>query len=230
MADAYAEQIDKTVTESFSFDERLGLLVDREANDRENRRLTNRLRRARLREQATLEDLQYSAGRGLNKTQVRTLARCNWIKDKQNVLIVGPTGTGKTYIACALAHKACLEGHGAHYYRLGRLLQELAVARADGSYPKLLRDLAKTAVLVLDDWGISPIADPGRRELLEVLDDRHGNHSTIVTSQLPVASWHEAIGEATLADAILDRLVHNAHRIDLKGESMRRKLATIDND
>jgi DNA replication protein DnaC len=229
MADAYAEQIDKTAAEALSFDERFGLLVDREASDRENRRLTNRLRRARLREQASLEDLEFSAGRGLDKSRIRALAQCKWIKDKQNILIVGSTGTGKTYLACALTHKACLEGHTARYYRLSRLLQELGIARADGSYAKFMRDLAKTAVLVLDDWGIAPIADPGRRELLEVLDDRHGNHSTVVTSQLPVANWHETIGEATLADAILDRLVHNAHRIELKGDSMRRKLATIDN-
>lgn len=227
MADAYAEQIDHPDVDSFTFDERLGLLVDREASDRENRRLTNRLRRARLRQSASIEDIEYSAARGFDKSLVRTLAHCNYLREHQNILIVGPTGTGKTYLACALAHKACLEGFTARYERLSNLLADLELAKADGRYPKIIRDLAKTDVLILDDWGLAPIADHVRPILLEILDDRHGNRSTIVTSQLPVENWHTAIGEATIADAILDRVVHNGHRIDLKGESMRKKRSTI---
>jgi DNA replication protein DnaC len=164
----------------------------------------------------------------LHKAVIRALARCDWIREYHNVLITGPTGTGKTYLACALAHKACLEGLSARYYRLSRLLQQLTIGKADGTYPKLVGELAKTNVLILDDWGLAPINDVGRRDLLDVLDDRHGHRSTIVTSQLPLANWHDAIGEATVADAILDRLVHNAHKIELKGESMRKKRSTID--
>lgn len=223
MADAYAEQTDHAEVLSLSFDERLGLLVDREASDRESRRLTNRLRRARLRQQATVEDLDYSSTRGLDKTLIRALARCAYITDHQNILLIGATGTGKTYLACALAHKACLMGHTARYYRLSSLLTELEIAKADGRYPKIIRELAKTDVLILDDWGLAPVSDHMRPVLLEVLDDRHGHSSTIVTSQLPIEHWHGAIGGATIADAILDRLVHNSHKIELEGDSMRKK-------
>jgi DNA replication protein DnaC len=223
MADAYAEQQGSREADALSFDERLGLLVDRETSDRESRQLSNRLRRARLRHPATIEDLDYSAARGLDKTVIRGLARCAYVHEHENVLIVGATGTGKTYLACALAHKACLEGFTARYDRLSRLLDQLALARADGTYPKLVRELAKTDVLVLDDWGLAPVSAAGRHDLLEILDDRHGHRSTIVTSQLPVAEWHASLGDATLADAILDRLVHNAHRITLKGDSLRRR-------
>lgn len=225
MADAYAEQAGTRAADALSFDERLALLVDRERAGRDSRLLTNRLQRAHLRHTASMEDLDYSAARGLDKTVIRALARCAYIREHQNILIVGATGTGKTYLACALAHKACLEGFTARYERLSRLLESVQVARADGTYPKLMATLAKTDVLVLDDWGIAPIPGTGRNDLLEILDDRHGSRSTIVTSQLPVTEWYATIGDATLADAILDRVVHNAHRIVLTGDSMRKKRA-----
>lgn len=227
MADAYAEQTDHPDVHALSFDERLGLLVDREASDRESRRLTNRLRRARLRQNASIEDIDYAQARGIDKAFFRTLARCSYISEHQNVLLVGATGTGKTYLACALAHKACLMGFTARYHRLSSLLTELEIAKADGRYAKLIRELAKTDLLILDDWGLAPVTDPMRPVLLEVLDDRHGSRSTIVASQLPIEYWHTAIGGATIADAILDRLVHNGHKIELKGDSMRKKRSSI---
>ena len=223
MADAYAQQLDLPKPDALSFDERLGLLVDRERSDRESRRLTSRLRRARLKHPASMQDLDYSAARGLDKNMVRALARGTYIQNHENILIVGATGTGKTFLACALAHTACLEGHTAHYERLSRLLDAIQMSRADGTYPKLMAKLAKIDVLLLDDWGLAPVPPSGRNDLLELLDDRQGSGSTIVTSQLPVAEWHACVGDATLADAILDRLIHNAHRITLKGESLRKK-------
>lgn len=223
MADAYAQQRGQPELDHLSFDERLAFLVDRESSDRDSRRLTNRLQKARLRQQATVADLDYSAARGLDKSVIRALAQGRWVRDHQNVLIVGATGTGKTYLACALAHGACLAGHTVRYHRLSRLLAELLLARADGTYPKRILDLSRADVLVLDDFGLTPIADAARTELFEILEDRHGQRSTVLTSQLPVAAWHEAVGEATVADAILDRLVHNAHRIELKGDSLRRR-------
>ena len=227
MADAYAEQMNQTESDALTFDERLGLLVDREASDRESRRLTSRLRRARLRLSASIEDVEYSAARGFDKTVIRSLARCQYIRGAQNILIVGSTGTGKTYLACAFAHKACLEGFTAQYHRLSTLLADLEIAKADGRYGKLITAIAKTDLIILDDWGLASINDPARTILLEILDDRHGNKSTIVTSQLPIDAWHTAIGEATIADAIMDRLVHNGHKIELTGESMRKKRSTI---
>jgi len=160
--------------------------------------------------------------RGLDKALMTRLATGTWLNERLNVLITGPAGVGKTWLACALAHKACRDGHSVRYLRLPRLLQDLAIARADGRYTKLLNEFARTELLVLDDWGIAPIGNDARRDLLEILDDRHNARSTIVTSQLPVETWHEYLGEPTIADAILDRLVHNAYRINLKGESMRK--------
>ena len=223
MAQALAEQLDSSEVVALSFEERLGLLVDREITERHSRQLTNRLRRARLKHDACLEDVDFRHRRGLDKPLVLSLADGRWVRDHLNVLICGPTGVGKSWIACALAHSACRHGYSALYLRLSRLLSSLAIARADGRYPKLLESLAKTQVLVLDDWGLSPLGAEHRHDLLEVLEDRHGVRSTIVTSQLPVEKWHDVIGDPTLADAILDRLVHNAYRLELKGDSMRKR-------
>ncbi len=197
MARALAEQLDAPEVEALSFEERLGLLVDRELTERHSRQLTNRLRRARLKHQACIEDI--------------------------DILICGPTGIGKSWLACAFAHSACRHGHSALYVRVSRLLSDLATARADGRYPRRLESLAKTQVLVMDDWGLTPLSAENRLDLLEVLEDRHGVRSTVVTSQLPVNKWHDVVGDPTLGDAILDRLVHQAYKLDLKGDSMRKR-------
>ena len=227
MAAALADQSTIPDITDLSFEERLGLLVDREMTERDNRRMTSRLRRAKLRHTAILEDLDYRNSRGLDKGLVQSLAGCQWVKEHLNVLITGPTGVGKTWLACALAHKACREGYTAQYVRLTRLLRELTIAKGDGQYSKLLTSLAKVDVLILDDWGLMKLSAENRRDLLEVLEDRHGRRSTIATSQLPIEEWHGIIGDATLADAILDRLVHNAYKINLRGESMRKQQAKL---
>ncbi len=223
MAKALHEQREMPQTEGLDFEERLGLLVDRELTARENQRLKTRLKRARLRQSAALEDLDYRSARGLDKSLMAKLASCQWVSEHLNVLITGPTGVGKTFIGCALAHKACREGFSVHYLRLPRLCHELTLARGDGTYPKFLARLARTELLVLDDWGLGKLNDSHSRDLLEILEDRHGLRSTLVTSQLPLKHWHEVISDPTLADAILDRLVHNAYKLNLKGESMRKK-------
>lgn len=223
MAKGFEEQLQTSAPYAeMSFEERLGLLVDREELERTNRRLEYRLRRAKLRQAASVEDLDFRHPRGLDKRLMRSLLGCGWIAEHRNLLLTGPTGTGKTYIACALAHKACREGYTALYARCSTLLRELELARADGTYGKLLTRMAKTDLLLLDDWGLVPIAEPQRRDLYEILEDRSGLRSTIVTSQYPVESWHELLGEPTLADAILDRLIHGAYRIALSGDSMRK--------
>ncbi|WP_432209940.1 IS21-like element ISSpu5 family helper ATPase IstB [Marinobacter alkaliphilus] len=227
MAAALADQSATPDITDLSFEERLGLLVDREMTERDNRRMTSRLRRAKLRHNAILEDLDYRYSRGLDKGLVQSLAGCQWVKEHLNVLITGPTGVGKTWLACALVHKACREGYTAQYVRLTRLLRELTIAKGDGQYSKLLTNLAKVDVLILDDWGLMKLSAENRRDLLEVLEDRHGRRSTIATSQLPIEEWHGVIGDATLADAILDRLVHNAYKINLRGESMRKQQAKL---
>jgi DNA replication protein DnaC len=221
------DQAQHPAIDQLSFEERLGLLVDRELTDRLDRRLKNRLLQARLKQQACLEDIDYQSHRGLDKALVHSLHDCQWVKKHLNILITGPTGVGKSWIACALAQKACREGYTALYQRIPRLFQELPLAKGDGSYSKLLTRLGKTDVLLLDDWGLAKLTAEQRRDLLEILEDRHGTRSTIVTSQLPLDQWHASIGDATLADAIMDRLVHNAYKINLKGESLRKKQAKL---
>jgi len=225
MAKAFEEQLSMQDVSDLSFEERLGFLVDREATLRASRRLTTRLRKAKLREQAAIEDIDWRAKRKLDKGQMLRLASCQWIADHLNVLLTGKAGVGKTFLACALAHKACRENYTVLYLRVPRLFRDLAIARGDGSYDKLLKSYARTDLLILDDWGLAPIGGPERRDLLEILEERHGLRSTLVTSQLPVESWYEVIGDPTLADAILERLVHSAYTIPLEGESMRKKKA-----
>jgi DNA replication protein DnaC len=227
MARALTEQMALPDIEDLSFEERLGLLVDREATEREDRRLQNRLRQAKLKQNACIEDIDFKQPRGMDKSLLLDLAQCQWIKKHLNLLITGPTGVGKTWIACALAQKACREGFSALYLRLPRLLQELPIAKGDGTYTRLMTRLAKVDVLILDDWGLSKLIAEQRRDLLEILEDRHDTRSTIVTSQLPLDKWHHIIGDPTLADAILDRLVHNAYKINLKGESMRKRQSKL---
>lgn len=225
MANALSEQLQQPDIQALSFEERLGLLVDREMTERENSRLQSRLRKAKLRQSACIEDIDYRHPRGLDRALIAGLASCQWVAEHLNVLITGPTGVGKTWIACALAHKACREGYSVLYLRLPRLFQELPIAKGDGRYPKLLAQLARTDLLVLDDWGLLKLSAEQRRDLLEILEDRHGVRSTLVTSQLPLDQWHQTIGDPTLADAILDRIVHNAYKMALKGDSMRKKRA-----
>ena len=222
MARAFAEQLGATDLEALTFEERLGLLVDRELTERHSRQLTNRLRRARLRHDACIEDIDFRHHRGLDRDLVLALADGRWVREHLNIPITGPTGVGKTWLACALAHSACRNGHSALYLRLPRLLEELAIARGDGRYPKLLAAFAKTEVLIIDDWGLATLSAENRRDLLEIIEDRSATRSTIATSQLPVEKWHDAIGDPTLADAILDRLVHSAYKFNLTGESMRK--------
>lgn len=227
MHKALTEQLGMNDVDRLSFEERLGLLVDRESTERSDRQLLYRLRKARLKQSACVEDIDYRHRRGLDKRLMQQLLTGQYLREHLNLLITGPAGVGKTWLACALAQKACRDGHSARYLRLPRLMQELPIAKADGRYPKLLRELAKSELLILDDWGLMPLNDETRRDLLEILDDRHNQRSTLVTSQLPVDTWHQYLGEPTLADAILDRLVHNAYRINLKGESMRKKSANL---
>lgn len=223
LADTWLEQQGSADVQALSFDERLGLLVDAEWLDRENKKLVRNLKQAKLRlSQATIEDIDYAARRKLEKAVIRQLGTCSWIEAHQNVIVTGATGVGKTYIACALAQQACRKGYKALYRRVPRLFDELALAHADGTYPRFLAKLAKVDVLVLDDWGLVPLGETERRDLLEIIEDRYGNRATILTSQLPIESWHDHVGEATIADAICDRLLHNAHKIDLKGESRRK--------
>ncbi len=226
MAKALEEQLQMSDIEDLPFTDRLALLIDRESTERASRRLRTRLKQAKLRQgNACVEDIDYRTRRGLDKGLFLALSSCDWVAQHRNVLLTGPTGVGKTFLACALAQKACREGYKVQYLRVPRLFEELRLAHVDGRYPKLMAGLAKTDLLVLDDWGLAPLADADRHELLEILEDRHEVRSTMVTSQLPVDDWYEAIDHPTLADAILDRLVHNAYRLALKGESMRRKKA-----
>jgi DNA replication protein DnaC len=221
---AWQEQTQQAAMQTLGFDERFALLVDAEWRQRENQRLVRVLKEAKLKlSQACIEDIDYSARRELDRAVMRQLATCTWVQEHHNVLITGATGVGKTFVACALAQQACRRGYKALYRRASRLFDEFHLAHADGTYARLLARLARTDVLVIDDWGLAPVQSQERQDLLEILEDRHGSRSTILTSQLPVPNWHAHIGDPTLADAICDRLLHNAHRIGLKGPSRRKQ-------
>ena len=223
-AEAWLAQQADPESASLGFDERLGLLVDAEWSARHNKRLARNLREAKLKfPNACIEDVDFPPRRQLDKTVVRQLATCKWIENHQSIVITGATGVGKTYLACALAQHAIRKNYRAAYRRLSRLFDELALARADGSYVRLLAQLARTDVLVLDDWGMTPIREAERRDLNEIMEDRWGNRSTIVTSQIPVAKWHDHIGDPTTADAVCDRILNNAQRIVLEGPSRRKQ-------
>jgi DNA replication protein DnaC len=224
MADAFRQQLEQTGLGELSFEERFGMLVDRQWSWKEDRALARRLRASRLKSTASVEDIDYQVPRGLDRSLVRSLTtESEWVKKHQNVILTGATGVGKSWLATALAHKACRDGYTSYYARASQLFRELALAHADGSFGRLLRRLALTDVLVIDDWAMAPLTETERRDFLEICDDRYQTRSTILTSQVPVANWHAQIGDPTSADSILDRLVHNAHRIDLKGESIRKK-------
>jgi len=222
MADAFREQIDTADSSQLSFEERFGLLVDRQWTWKEGRALTRRLQLAKFKERGVVEDIDYQHPRGLDRKLMRTLATSEWVRVHHNILFTGPTGIGKTWVACALAHKACRDGFLALHKRIAELFRELAVARVDGSFGQFLTKLSRIDVLVLDDFAMAPLKEQERRDFLEICDDRYQRRSTILTSQVPVNHWHEQIGDPTLADSIMDRLVHNAYRIELDGESIRK--------
>jgi DNA replication protein DnaC len=223
MVQALEEQRQQSNILDLDFEERLGLLVERQWLWKENRGLAVRLRNAQFKiSNASLEDLDYRPSRGLKRSQIDQLRASQWIEHHRNSIVTGPTGTGKTHLSCALGAQACRDGYRTHYYHAPKLFRELEVARADGSMLALLKRLARTRLLVVDDLGISNVSGKLYREFLEILDDRQGQGSTVITSQFPVSQWHELIGDPTVADAILDRLVHNAYRLELKGESMRK--------
>jgi DNA replication protein DnaC len=222
MADAFKDQMMQPDMNDLSFEERFGFLVDQHWTWKEDRRLKTLLRNAKLKDNACIEDIDYKSPRGINKSLILSLSGCDWIKNAQNIIITGSTGVGKTYLACALANSACRKGFSSLYKRSSRLFQEIAVARADGTYPKLMNKIAKAKILIIDDFCITPMKDDERKDLLEVIEDRQGLCSTIISTQIPIKKWFEAIGDPTIADAVLDRLIHNAHKINLKGESMRK--------
>lgn len=225
MAEGVREQARQPGALALSFEERLGLLVDREWEARENRVVTRRLQGAHLRQQAAMENLEFGAERGLDRGRILSLAECHFIEQAHHILITGPTGAGKSFLACALGHRACRLRYTVRYFRCGPLLTELALARADGSYPSWIRKVQKAQLIILDDWGLVPLNQEGAREIFELLEERAG--SVIVASQIPVAQWYDVIAAPTLADAILDRLVHRAYKIELRGESLRKRLSPL---
>ncbi len=223
MADAFRQQLEQPDQAGLSFEERFGLLVDRQWDWKENRALARRLRNSKLRASASVEDIDYQRPRGLNRALLRSpAAESGWVKQHLNILLTGATGLGKSWLAAALAHKACRDGYTVYYARTAQLFRELALAHADGSFSRFLRRLALTDVLVIEDFCMAPLTEIERRDFLEICDDRYQTRSTVLTSQVPVPDWHTQIGDPTAADSILDRLVHNAHRIELTGESMRK--------
>lgn len=228
MAQALQQQLEQVGTyDALPFQERFSLLVEQECLEREHRKQKRLVNHARFKLRASIQDIDYQHPRNIKPAQVARLAQGEWIERAQNLLITGPCGSGKTYLACALGHNACLQGYSVRYFRLSRLLLELAQAKADGSYQKVLKQVAKTQLLIIDDWGLETFTAAQRNDLMEIMDDRHGSTSTVMVSQLPTDQWYAAIGDNTLADAILDRLMHNAHRLPLKGESMRKKLGKL---
>jgi DNA replication protein DnaC len=223
MADSFRAQLEDAATSRLSFEERFALLVDQQWLWKENRALARRLQAARLKERGVIEDIDYHHPRGLDRKLVRSLATSEWIRQQQNILLIGPTGIGKSWLACALAHKACRDGFSVLHKRSSELFRDLAVAHADGSLGRLLVKFSRIDVLLLDDFAMAPLKDSERRDFLEICDDRYQRRSLILTSQVPIAHWHEQIGDPSIADSILDRIVHNAHRLELQGESMRKK-------
>ncbi|KGJ97952.1 hypothetical protein ND16A_0970 [Thalassotalea sp. ND16A] len=218
------QQEQPSTYEGLSFIERLNLLLEHECLDREHRKQQRLISAAKLKLNSTPQDIDYQHPRGLKQSQVASLLVCDWLSKGQNLLVTGPCGSGKTYIACALGHQACLKGFSVKYFRISRLLLNLTQAKADGTYQRLLKNIAKVKLLILDDWGLESLKASQRNDLLEIMEDRYNLNSTVVISQLPTDTWHQSIGDNTLADAILDRLMHNAHRINLKGESMRKTI------
>ncbi|NPD69840.1 ATP-binding protein (plasmid) [Lichenicola cladoniae] len=223
MADAFIEMSRQSAADDLSREDWLGLLVDREVTARDNKRLGRRLSHARLRQNAVVEDTDLRTPRGLDRGLFQSLAACGWIRDSQHLLIVGPTGVGKSWLACALGHKACREGYAVLYRRAPRLFADIATARGEGRLPRLMRTIERTRLLIIDDWGPEPLSAEQRRDLMEIVDDRDGKGSLLITSQVPTSRWHEIIGDPTLGDAILDRIIHRSHRIELKGESLRKR-------
>jgi len=223
MADTFLQmQLDPAAAE-LSREDWLGLLLEREVTARDNKRLSRRLSQARVRQNAVVEDTDFRAPRGLDRALFHQLAGCDWIRHSQHLVISGPTGVGKSWLACALGHKACREGFSVLYRRAPRLFAELTVARGEGRLPRMLATLERTRLLIIDDWGPEPLIAEQRRDLLEIVDDRYEKGSLLVTSQVPVKRWHELMGDPTIGDAILDRVVHRAHRLELKGPSLRKR-------
>lgn len=222
MLEAFKNQLRDQEINNLSFGERFMLLIENEIQLRENNRLKTRLKKAKLRQNACMQNIDFNPSRELDKIFIKSMENCQWIKSNKNILIVGATGTGKTFLGESLAHNACMKGYTAHYLRLPRFFNQITITKADGTFYKRMEELSKYDVLLMDDFALNPLNDEQRRDFLELIEERHGRKSTVITSQLPINLWHESIGDTTIADAILDRILHNAHRIELKGDSMRK--------